>query len=151
MKTVRRGGGDTRERIKQQATRLFVERGIDAVSVRDIADAVGIQEYYEEEFAAPTELIAYGAPLVEADRPELLAAVEEAELAPGGYHLVVARFEPENHVDVIVEGYVRSGAELPLVVVGSAPYADEYTDDKAASYYTNNGTGDKAPDAPAGA
>ena len=33
----------------------------------------------------------------------------------------------ENHVDVIVEGYVRSGATLPLVVVGSAPYADDYT------------------------
>jgi hypothetical protein len=27
----------------------------------------------------------------------------------------------------IVEGYHRSDAELPLVVVGSAPYADEYT------------------------
>ena len=40
---------------------------------------------------------------------------------------MVARFEVENHVDVIVEGYVRSGATLPLVVVGSAPYADDYT------------------------
>src|SRR6185503_12367589 len=45
----------------------------------------------------------------------------------GGFHLVVARFEPENHVDLAVEGYRRSGATLPLVVVGSAPYADEYT------------------------
>jgi glycosyltransferase involved in cell wall biosynthesis len=41
--------------------------------------------------------------------------------------LVVARFEPENHVDLIVEGYVRSGSQLPLVVVGSAPYSDRYT------------------------
>jgi glycosyltransferase involved in cell wall biosynthesis len=40
---------------------------------------------------------------------------------------VVARFEPENHVDVIVEGYARSGATRPLVVVGSAPYAEAYT------------------------
>src|SRR5206468_4156544 len=47
---------------------------------------------------------------------------------PGGYHLVVARFERENHVDVIVEGYTRSSARLPLVVVGSAPYAAAYTD-----------------------
>ena len=39
----------------------------------------------------------------------------------------MARFEVENHVDVIVDGYVRSGATLPLVVVGSAPYADDYT------------------------
>ena len=46
---------------------------------------------------------------------------------PGGFHLVVARFEPENHVDVIVDGYRKSAATLPLIVVGSAPYADEYT------------------------
>jgi glycosyltransferase involved in cell wall biosynthesis len=39
----------------------------------------------------------------------------------------VARFEPENHVDVIVDGYRRSAARKPLVVVGSAPYSDEYT------------------------
>jgi glycosyltransferase involved in cell wall biosynthesis len=48
-------------------------------------------------------------------------------LQPKGYHLVVARFEPENHVLEIVEGYHRSTAQLPLVIVGSAPYADQYT------------------------
>ena len=36
-------GADTRGRIKQEAMRLFVERGVDAVSVRDIADAVGMK------------------------------------------------------------------------------------------------------------
>jgi glycosyltransferase involved in cell wall biosynthesis len=39
----------------------------------------------------------------------------------------VARFEPENHVEVAVQGHVASGARKPLVVVGSAPYSDEYT------------------------
>jgi AcrR family transcriptional regulator len=33
----------TRDRIKQQAMRLFVNHGIDAVSMRDIADAVGLK------------------------------------------------------------------------------------------------------------
>ncbi|MGY1809664.1 DUF1972 domain-containing protein [Blastococcus sp. SYSU D00669] len=88
-----------------------------------IADAVGIADYYEHEFAAPTTLLTYGAPLI-APGSDRLA---ELGLAPGGYHLVVARFEPENHVDVIVDGYVRSAARKPLVVVGSAPYSDEYT------------------------
>ena len=32
-------------------------------------------------------------------------SIERLGLTPGGYHLVVARFEPENHVDVIVDGY----------------------------------------------
>jgi glycosyltransferase involved in cell wall biosynthesis len=88
-----------------------------------IADARGIADYYRREFAAPTTLLAYGAPLIDppADR------LAELGLEPGGYHLVVARFEPENHVDVIVDGYRRSGAGKPSVVVGSTPYSDAYT------------------------
>jgi glycosyltransferase involved in cell wall biosynthesis len=39
---------------------------------------------------------------------------------------VVARFEPENHVREIVEGYIASRATLPLVVVGHTPYSGEY-------------------------
>lgn len=89
-----------------------------------IADAEGIAEYYRDEFGAETELISYGAPVVAADRPELLA---ELNLIPRGYHLIVARFEPENHVDVIVDGFRQSAAKLPLVVVGSAPYSNDYT------------------------
>jgi len=88
-----------------------------------IADAQGIADYYRDEFDADTDLIAYGAPLL--DRSD--DRIGELDLTTRGYHLVVARFEPENHVDVIVEGYRRSGAKLPLVVVGSAPYADEHT------------------------
>ena len=89
-----------------------------------IADAQGIADYYAEEFGAPTALIAYGAPLTRAGSERLA----EMDLRPGGFHLLVARFEPENHVDVVVEGYVRSDAVLPLVVVGSAPYSDAYTE-----------------------
>ncbi len=88
-----------------------------------IADAQGIADYYTEEFGAPTDLITYGAPVIDppADR------LAELGLTARGYHLVVARFEPENHVAEIVEGYTASGATQPLVVVGSAPYSDEYT------------------------
>jgi AcrR family transcriptional regulator len=35
--------GDTRQRIKDEATRLFVEHGVGDVSVRDIAHAVGMK------------------------------------------------------------------------------------------------------------
>jgi glycosyltransferase involved in cell wall biosynthesis len=89
-----------------------------------VADAQGIADYYQAEFGAATDLIAYGAPIVSGDRPDLLAKIG---LRPHEYHLVVARFEPENNVDLIVDGYRRSAAKLPLVVVGAAPYADDYT------------------------
>jgi glycosyltransferase involved in cell wall biosynthesis len=111
--------GPTGRRYYQIAERLAVWW-----SKALIADAVGIADYYRDKFDADTDLIAYGAPRVEGDASDRIA---ELRLRPGGYHLVVARFEPENHVDVIVEGYRKSAATLPLIVVGSAPYADEYT------------------------
>lgn len=89
-----------------------------------IADAQGIADYYTREFQAPTELITYGAPIIERAAEHRLA---ELGLHRHGFHLVVARFEPENHVDLVVEGYSASDARLPLVVVGSAPYAEEYS------------------------
>lgn len=89
-----------------------------------IADAQGISDYYRQEFDADTTLISYGAPLLEPGSSDKLS---ELGLIPNQYHLAVARLEPENHVHLIVEGYVRSGAALPLVVVGSAPYAGVYT------------------------
>lgn len=102
-------------------------RWAEALSVRWsdalIADAVGIQDYYRAEFGADTTLIAYGAPILEGVSADRIA---ELGLASKRYHLVVARFEPENHVLEIVRGYVASRAKLPLVVVGSAPYSDEY-------------------------
>lgn len=88
-----------------------------------IADAAGIADYYHQEFGARTELLSYGAPHI-APGSDRLA---ELGLTHAGYHLVVARFEPENHVHLIVDGFTRSNASFPLVVVGSAPYADTYT------------------------
>ncbi len=88
-----------------------------------IADAAGIADYYREEFGAATEQIAYGAP-IQTDAAH--DRVEELGLLPGGYHLVVARFEPENHVDLMLRGHLSSRASLPVVVVGSAPYPGEH-------------------------
>lgn len=103
-------------------------RAAESLSVRWsdalIADARGIREYYDAEFGAETRLITYGAPRIDPEQTDQLPGLG---LHRHGYHLVVARFEPENNVELIVGGYVRSEATLPLVVVGSAPYTDAYT------------------------
>jgi len=111
--------GPTGRRYYRAAEQLAV-RWSDAL----IADAPGIAAYYDEEFGVGTRLLSYGAPVQEDPPSDRLA---ELDLTAGGFHLLVARFEPENHVHLAVEGYVASGARLPLVVVGSAPYADDYT------------------------
>lgn len=116
------------KRAKWGATGKRYYRGVEAMAVRWsdalIADAVGIQSYYREKFDADTVYLAYGAPILDDGQSHRLG---ELGLRARGYHLVVARFEPENHVHMIVEGYVRSKALKPLVVVGSAPYSGDYT------------------------
>lgn len=103
-------------------------RGAEALSVRWaqglVADAKGISRYYAAEFGAETTGIAYGAPdmsHVGSDR------LQEVGIEADGYHLVVARFEPENHVDLILEGYLKSNARLPIIVVGANPYPSKHT------------------------
>ncbi len=88
-----------------------------------ITDAVALGDYYRRRYGAHSTFIPYGAPIL--DDPDT-SRLGELDLVHGKYHLVVARMEPENHVDVIVEGYARSTATLPLVVVGSVPYPSEH-------------------------
>jgi glycosyltransferase involved in cell wall biosynthesis len=93
-------------------------RSADAV----IADAHGIADHLRAAHGVQAHFIAYGAPIVNPPPDRL----DELGLTAGAYHLVVARFEPENHVREIVSGFVACSARLPLVVVGDAPYADAY-------------------------
>lgn len=88
-----------------------------------IADAEGIQDYYARMHGASTTLLTYGAPVLADAGSKRLSALG---LQPRGYHLVVARFEPENHIDLMIRGYRQSESSLPLVVVGAASYPTPY-------------------------
>lgn len=87
-----------------------------------VADSRGIAEHLLRAHGRSSRFIPYGAPLVSPGCERL----GPLGLEPGGYHLAVARLEPENHVDVLVRGRLRSAAAWPLVVVGGAPYAADY-------------------------
>jgi glycosyltransferase involved in cell wall biosynthesis len=101
----------------------WAERTAVRWSDRLIADAQAIRAYYLDRYGAEATFIPYGAPIRHGAGSDRLATVG---LESGGYHLVVARMEPENHVRLIVEGYARTKARLPLVVVGSAPHGAGY-------------------------
>lgn len=88
-----------------------------------IADSQGIADYYRREFNADTDLISYGAPILRDVGSDLLG---QFGVRPGEFHVAVARHEPENNIHLIIQGALRSAAELPLLVVGSAPYAAAY-------------------------
>jgi glycosyltransferase involved in cell wall biosynthesis len=104
-----------------RAAEAFAVRRADAV----VADARAIGTYVERTYGREASFIPYGAALVE----PRATAVEDLGLRSRGYHLVVARFEPENNVDVIVGAYAASSAKLPLVVVGDSRYGGAYRDE----------------------
>jgi glycosyltransferase involved in cell wall biosynthesis len=89
-----------------------------------IADAHGIADRILRVHGVTATYIPYGAPIV-SPAPDRLS---ELGLQARGYHLVVARFEPENHVREIVAGYAASTCRLPLIVVGDAAYSIGYRD-----------------------
>jgi glycosyltransferase involved in cell wall biosynthesis len=111
--------GGTGRRYYQWAERVAVRLG-----QRLIADARGIRDYYRQRYGVDPTFIPYGAPIIDDPGDDGLT---ELGLERQGYHLVVSRMEPENNVDVIVEGYAGAELDLPLVVVGSAPHAARYS------------------------
>ena len=88
-----------------------------------VTDARVIETYYRERYGATSTYIAYGATL---DRTEARDTLDRLELEPGRYVLYVSRLEPENNARAVVEGYRQAGLDVPLVIVGDAPYASEY-------------------------
>ena len=98
----------------RQATRWF-----DAV----VSDSVRMSEIYEREFGVRAETIAYGAHPPAAADPALLA---QRGLQPGDYYLVVGRLIPDNNLDTILSGFVKSRSPRKLAVVGDVPYDDPY-------------------------
>lgn len=91
-----------------------------------VTDAEVIQDYYRTRFGRETRCFSYGTDLYErGHRSELVAALD---LEPDRYLLYVSRLEPENNALLTVEAYRRVETDVPLVIVGDAPYAKEYID-----------------------
>ena len=104
----------------------FMERAATWTANRLVADAVGIREHLRSRYANLPEVtvIPYGAYCVE-EEPDL-HALEEFDLMAGGYYLVVCRLEPENHIREILEGFIASNSECPIVIVGDSSAQTKY-------------------------
>jgi glycosyltransferase involved in cell wall biosynthesis len=81
-----------------------------------IADSVGIQDYIRKKYDREANYIPYGA-----DIPPGFDAGKLAQwgLRPDGYYLLMARMEPENNIEMIVQGWMASEKTKPLVVIGN--------------------------------
>lgn len=94
-----------------------------------VTDLHAMQDYYRDEYGAPSTYIPYSGEV--GDAPDA-GKLEALGLAPDGFYLLVARMEPENNADLIIAEYRRSGVARPLVVVGSTPYGSEFASRVAA-------------------
>ncbi len=91
-----------------------------------VSDATVIAEYYRERYGKSSELIAYGAALLDREPPPDLARHGLEGIEPDGFVLYVSRLEPENQADLVMEAYRQVPGNFPLLIVGDAPYADAY-------------------------
>jgi glycosyltransferase involved in cell wall biosynthesis len=84
---------------------------------RIIADAAAIQANLQSRYRKlpPCDVIPYGCEIVSNAHAEEL---NRFGLDPRSYYLVVCRFEPENHVKEIIEGFLDSDTPARLVLVG---------------------------------
>lgn len=80
-----------------------------------IADNPVIQNYFRAKYHIHAEYIAYGAELFGTADPGVPAAYK---VRPGNYLLLMARMEPENNIETILDGYSKSGTAMPMLVVG---------------------------------
>jgi glycosyltransferase involved in cell wall biosynthesis len=84
---------------------------------RIVADAAAIKANLQSRYRKlpPCDVIPYGCEIVNSACPEELHSLG---LEPGSYYLVLCRFEPENHIKEIIEGFLDSGTRTRLVLVG---------------------------------
>ncbi|MYJ24248.1 MAG: glycosyltransferase [Holophagales bacterium] len=88
-----------------------------------VTDADVIAAHYRARYRRDSTMIRYGV------EPEPLPGhpiLDELGLEPRRYFLYVSRFEPENNPHRVVAAYRRVGGDLPLVMVGDAPYATDF-------------------------
>jgi glycosyltransferase involved in cell wall biosynthesis len=85
-----------------------------------VTDAEVIRRHYLERYGAESVPIAYG---VDPRPPRETGVLAKLGLASRRFFLYVSRFEPENNPHRVAVAYRDVGGDLPLVMVGGAPYA----------------------------
>lgn len=88
-----------------------------AISTSDylISDSLGIQSYIEKTYQAQSEYIAYGA---ETFLNPIEDVILEYDVKKYNFNLLIARLEPENNIETILDGVLKCGSKEPFLVIG---------------------------------
>ncbi len=81
-----------------------------------VSDSIGIKKYLSEEYDAQSTFIPYAATVFTTPNDSCL---NEYSLTAYNYDMLVARLEPENSIETLLEGRVQSKTERDFIVVGN--------------------------------
>lgn len=100
-------------------TRRFLQKAESWAAMRAdkmVADSTAIQSILEKKYKRLPVYIPYSAAPFRSPDPQLLASLA---VHPRQYLLVIARLEPENNIEMMLEGYGQSNCTDPLLIVGN--------------------------------
>jgi len=81
-----------------------------------ISDSIGIQDYILKKYNRVSEFIAYGATVFKTPNEKVLSRYA---VKINNYCILIARLEPENNIETIVDGYNASQTPHPLIIFGA--------------------------------
>lgn len=80
-----------------------------------VSDSIVIKQYLERKYDINSRYIPYGADMI---TPLEREQITPAEAAKEDYFLLMARMEPENNIETILDGYNLSNSAKPFKVLG---------------------------------
>jgi glycosyltransferase involved in cell wall biosynthesis len=93
----------------------FAERLAATSSDYLISDSLGIEKFLKNRYNKESTYIAYGAhPFTNPDA----AILKEYNLEKDSYNMIMARFEPENNFEMVLDGVVMNEEKMPILVIG---------------------------------
>jgi glycosyltransferase involved in cell wall biosynthesis len=81
-----------------------------------VADSIGIHNYLKKKYNCKSQYIAYGAESFTTPNPTKL---DTLNLKKNGFDMLIARLEPENSIEMILEGRLLSKTKRDLLVIGN--------------------------------
>jgi glycosyltransferase involved in cell wall biosynthesis len=98
-----------------------------------IADSVAIQSYLEKEYKIESRYIPYGAKIYEETNE---AVFNQYAISVQNYFMLMARMEPENSIEMILDGFHKSDTTKKFLVIGN-------TNNRFGKYIFNKFINDK--------
>jgi glycosyltransferase involved in cell wall biosynthesis len=94
----------------------FAERLAAISSDYLVSDSLGIKKFLLERYKKQSTYIAYGAHPFEKPNE---AIIEQYAVTKNNYNMIMARFEPENNLDMVLEGVSLNEDKTDILVIGN--------------------------------